>query len=71
MTSQKTSVRCLAKGPSTVKRLCLGCFRLHRPGDIARTLPGYLCMCEGCEDSDSDTHVNDGVGTDSQLRFSL
>ncbi len=58
-----------------VKRLCVGCFRLHPPADIARNLMHSHCVCNDCKASQSPTDELEeaksvgGTDTDTKHRY--
>jgi hypothetical protein len=48
---------------STVKRLCIGCYRLYPPGDVHHNLRGYQCVCVGCDAVEASANETSGEDT--------
>ncbi len=68
MNSGKDSGRC--KESTSVRRLCIGCYRLYWPGDISHNLRGYQCVCVGCVDDEVERNPGiDPDGVDTHNRY--
>jgi hypothetical protein len=54
---------------SEVKRLCIGCDRLHAPGDVHHNLRDYQCVCVGCDSKEAEANESSGEDTTFRPRY--